>query len=131
MRVPRKKIAGLVAFITAREGVSVSDLDVAVVDRRRIAALNRRYLGRTGPTDVLSFDLAEGSGKPISAQIVVCGPVAADRARRRGLSVHRELLLYVAHGLLHLIGYEDNSRRAAAELSAREEDLLRAFLHEK
>ena len=128
VRVPRKRIAELIAFIAAREGVSISDVDVAVVDGRRMAALNRRYLGSAAATDVLSFDLSQDRRGPISAQVVVSGPAAARRARRGGLGVQRELLLYVAHGLLHLMGYDDKDPRSRARMSARQEELLEEFL---
>lgn len=131
VRVPRKKIAELVAFVAACEGASISDVDLAVVDMRQIAALNRRYLGRTGTTDVLSFDLSEGRHPDISAQVVVCGPLAARRARRGRLGVQRELLLYVVHGLLHLMGYDDNNPPARAKISNRQEELLEKFLSQK
>ncbi|MBL7133551.1 MAG: rRNA maturation RNase YbeY [Phycisphaerae bacterium] len=129
--MPRKKIAELVAFIAAREGVSISDVDLAVVDGRQMAALNRRYLGRAGPTDVLSFDLSESRHRTVSAQIVVCGPAVVRRARRRRLGVQSEMLLYVAHGLLHLIGYDDRNPPARAKMSARQEELLNEFLSKK
>jgi probable rRNA maturation factor len=131
VRVPRKKIAELVAFVAACEGASISDVDLAVVDMQQMAALNRRYLGRTGTTDVLSFDLSEGRRPPISAQVVVCGPLAARRARRGRLGVQRELLLYVVHGLLHLMGYDDNNPPARAKMSNRQEELLAEFLSQK
>ncbi len=131
LRVPRKKIAELVAFIAAREGVSISDVDVAVVGVRRMIALNRRYLGIAATTDVLSFNLSQGRRRPISAQVVVCGPVAARQARRGRLGVQRELLLYVAHGLLHLMGYDDKAPSSRAKMSARQEELLEEFLSKK
>lgn len=131
LRVPRKKIAELVVFVAACEGASISDVDLAVVDARQMAALNRRYLGRTGPTDVLSFDLSQGRRPPISAQVVVCGPLAARRARRRRSGVQRELLLYVVHGLLHLMGYDDSSPAARAKIANRQEELLEEFLSQK
>ncbi len=131
LRVPRKKIAELVAFIAARQGVSISDVDLAVVDGRQIAALNRRYLARAGPTDVLSFDLSESHHGTVSAQIVVCGPVVVRRARRRRLGLQREMLLCVAHGLLHLMGYDDRNPPARAKMSARQEELLEEFLSRK
>ena len=131
LRVPRKRIAELVAFIAADEGVLISEVDVAVVDRREMSALGRRYLGRTGAPDVLSFDLSGHRREGISAQVVICGPVAVEQARQRGLGVQRELLLYLAHGLLHLMGYDDKNPPERAKISARQEQLLKEFLGQK
>ncbi|HUS48127.1 MAG TPA: rRNA maturation RNase YbeY [Phycisphaerae bacterium] len=126
--MPRKLIAELVPFVAAAEGMRLSQIDVAVVGRRQISALNRNWLGRGGATDVLSFDLSDADRRGLSAQIVVCGDVAAEQGRLRGWGARRELLLYVVHGLLHLMGYEDASIRGAAKMHAREEELLDEFL---
>ena len=141
VRVPRREIERLVAFVARLEGVRFAEADIAVVGAREIAALNRRYLDRAGPTDVLSFDLSESpapsrsrggrrnrGGVPIVAQIVVCADVAVREARLRQTPPQREMMLYVVHGLLHLTGYEDATVRGAARMHAREEEMLREFL---
>ncbi|MCE5276921.1 MAG: rRNA maturation RNase YbeY [Planctomycetaceae bacterium] len=127
LRVPRKAIATLVAFVARRQRARLGEVDVAVVDARQIAAVNRRYLRHAGATDVISFDLTT-PGQPIEAQIIVCGPLAVREARRRGIAPTHELLLYVLHGLLHVMGYDDQSADAAAAMAARQELLLREFL---
>ena len=129
MRVPRKRIVELVRHVAAAEGARLGHVDVAVVSSRRIAALNRRYLGRRGATDVLSFDLSDdASGAGLTAQIVVSGDLAARQGRSRGTGPQRELLLYVVHGLLHLLGYDDRTPRQAGRMRARQEELLGEFL---
>jgi probable rRNA maturation factor len=129
IRVPRKMIADLVAFVSAAEGCPVADADIAVVDSRKMVELNRRYLRHAGLTDVLSFDLSEAPKIGLSVQLIVCGDVAATEAAARGLSTVRELLLYVVHGLLHLMGYEDESIRGSVRMQARQEELLEQFLN--
>jgi len=127
VRVPRKRLAELVGFVAAEEGVRVAEIDLAVVTGSQMAALNRRYLRRGGPTDVLSFDLSEDAAEGICAQIVVCGDIAARQAKPRGGSAQQELMLYVVHGLLHLMGYEDATAGGAARMHARQDELLKAF----
>ena len=127
LRVPRKRIAELAAFVARAEGVRVAEIDLAVVESDEIARLHRRYLGRGGVTDVLSFDLSDSSSGGLYAQIVACGDVAAREGRLRGVGPQRELMLYVVHGLLHVMGYDDDTDSAAAEMHAREQQLLEAF----
>ncbi len=128
VRVPRKRITELVAFVAAAEGAPLAEMDIAVVTSRHIAQLNRRYLNRTGATDVLSFDLSDPGERAVRAQIVVCGDEAAAQAGLHKCGVQRELMLYVVHGLLHLMGYNDKTKSAAAAMYARQEELLHAFL---
>ena len=128
LRVPRKRLVELIGFVAAREGARIAQVDLAVVDSGEIAGVNRRFLGHAGATDVISFDLSDRAGAGLSAQLVVCGDVAVRQARLRGLKAQHELMLYVIHGLLHLMGYEDNSIRGGAKMHARQEELLREFL---
>jgi len=127
LRVPRKKLSKLIEFVAEREGVALAAVDLAVVGPSEIAKMNRTYLRHPGPTDVLSFDLSEAGTPLISAQIVVCAELALRQARWRPHGPQRELMLYVVHGLLHLMGYEDQSVRGAVRMHAREEELLDEF----
>ena len=128
VRVPRKKIAALVEFIARSEGARIEEADIAVVGARGIARLNRRYLNRRGATDVLSFDLSDPRTGRIVVQLVLCGDIAVREARLRGLGPQRELLLYVVHGLLHVLGHDGVASAPAEKMHAREEELLEAFL---
>jgi len=127
VRVPPARLRELATFVAAAEGRRLGEIDLAVVGTEEIAALNRRYLGRAGATDVLSFDLSDEGQPDIAAQIVVCGDVAAAVGRALGHPARRELMLYVVHGLLHLMGYDDTTPRAADRMHAREEALLAGF----
>ena len=132
LRVPRRKIADLVAFVARSEKVALGDVDVAVVGAAEMARLNARYLSHAGATDVLSFDLSGPTdGAALSAQVIVCADIAAAEARERNCSPRSELLLYVAHGLLHLMGYDDTTPPAAAKMRARQDELLEAFGRKK
>lgn len=131
IRVPRKKITGLVRFIARHERRAIGEVDILVVDSQAIAKLNRQYLGHRGATDVISFDLSAGEPdrqQRVYAQIIVCAQVAVREARRRGIGVQRELLLYVAHGLLHVLGYDDTKPTQADRMRLRQEELLAQFL---
>ena len=129
LRVPRRKIAELVAFVARSEAVRLLDVDVAVVGAAEMARLNAQYLSHAGATDVLSFDLSDSSdgGAGLSAQIIVCADLAAAEAEKRNCSPRSELLLYVVHGLLHLMGYDDTTAPAAEKMRARQAELLEAF----
>jgi probable rRNA maturation factor len=127
VRVDRPRMARLLRFVAREEGQRLGQIDLAVVGKDEIASHNDRWLRHAGATDVLSFDLSEGGGG-VSGQLIVCGEIAAEQARLRGLPAQEELMLYVVHGLLHLCGYDDLAVRAAARMHAREEELLREFL---
>jgi probable rRNA maturation factor len=127
MRVPRKRLTELIAFVAGYQKVGIAEVDLAVVTRDEITSLNRRYLSRCEPTDVLSFDLSDSSRAGLCIQLVICGETTVANARASGLTPQRELMLYGVHGLLHQMGYDDSSARGAVRMHAREDEILEAF----
>jgi len=127
LRVPVRRVRELVSFVADAEGRSIGEVEIAVVGRQRMATLNEAHLGHAGPTDVLSFDLTGDRGDGVSAVIVVCADVAVRQGRRRGHAAWRELLLYITHGLLHVMGYDDATAGQAERMHAREDELLDTF----
>lgn len=83
-------------------------VDVAIVDDAKIQQLNCQYLDHDWATDVLSFVL-ELSDDRLVGQVVVSTDTAIARAAEFGWSPAEELLLYVIHGTLHLVGHRDKT----------------------
>lgn len=112
-----------------RQEVGSARVSVVCVDDDRMAALNRKYLGHRGPTDVLSFDLRDGAEKDpiIDGEIVISMETARREAKRRGHSVVAEASLYAVHGLLHLLGYDDHDPRRASKMHRVEDEILRSI----
>jgi probable rRNA maturation factor len=92
------------------------ELSVILVSDRRMAELHWRFLQQRGPTDVITFQHGE---------IFVSTETARRQARRFATSLGRELRLYIAHGLLHLHGFDDKKRAAAAEMTRAQERLVK------
>lgn len=88
---------------------------VALVDDKKMAELHERFLGKSGPTDVLSFPHGE---------IVVSADTAAREAKSRGIPPLHELVLYVVHGALHLAGHDDRKPKTQKLMRAAERKAL-------
>lgn len=84
-------------------------VSVTFVSPREVAALNRRYLGRRGRTDVIAFPLGR-RGEPGVGDVYICPAVARAAARRYGVPLREELLRLVIHGTLHCLGYDHPER---------------------
>ena len=92
------------------QGRSVRTISVAIVDDATIASLHERYLGEATVKDVLSFDLRDDPGEvSLEGEIVVSAEAAVRQASSLGVDQKQELLRYVIHGTLHLLGYEDDT----------------------
>src|SRR5947209_20458481 len=91
-------------------GIKSAEISIAVVSDERIHELNRQYLQHDYPTDVLSFVLDHNQDKQsLDGEIIVSADHAASQAVHFGWSADDELLLYVIHGCLHLVGYDDTT----------------------
>ncbi|MEM7622182.1 MAG: rRNA maturation RNase YbeY [Planctomycetota bacterium] len=116
---------------TAELGIS-GTLDVAVIDDSRMAAAHERYSGVSGTTDVLTFDHRADAtsgrrgavSRSVETELLVCFDEATRQASANGTSVVSELLLYVVHGVLHCVGYDDATPAAAAAMHAEEDRVL-------
>ena len=108
-------------------GFADATLSIAVVDDPQIHKLNREFLNHDYPTDVLSFDLSGDAG-PLEGEVIVSSDTAASNALEYGVPPGQELLLYVLHGALHLVGYNDKSDDESAEMRRAEQRYLDRFL---
>ena len=97
-----------VEMILTDAEIADAEISVAVVDDPTIHELNRRHLNHDYATDVLSFIL-QRDGASLEGEIVVSGDTAANTAGEYGWSAEEELLLYVIHGSLHLVGHDDQT----------------------
>ncbi len=94
-------------------------MSLLFVDDRAMGELNRRYLNRRGPTDVLAFPM--GDEGCLLGDVVISVERAAAQAQRAGHSLEMELDVLLIHGLLHLMGYDHERSRKEAESMRREE----------
>lgn len=128
LRVPRKKIAELVGDVLSARGLPDAGVSVAIVDSRAIRALNRSFLGRDRATDVIAFPLSDSTNPEadlLLGEIVVSAQRACHTAAWRKGSAQAELLLYVVHGLLHLLGMTDDTATQAALMHSEALRILR------
>ncbi|MEX2119326.1 MAG: rRNA maturation RNase YbeY [Pirellulales bacterium] len=118
-----ERLRAAIEGVLRDEQVVSGAISVALVGDEAIHELNRRFLSHDEPTDVLSFVL-ERTGGYLEGQIVVSTETAAAVAARLGWSPADELLLYVVHGALHLVGYDDLDPDSRARMRQRERQCL-------
>ena len=107
-----------------------AELSILLCDDEIIRDLNRRYRKTNKPTDVLAFPMQEGPGPgfdtAVLGDVVISLPTATRQAVQRDRPIIGEVTFLLAHGLLHLIGYDHATAREEREMIAKTEDLLAA-----
>ena len=101
-------------------------ISLAFVGRDRMRRLNRAFRGRPATTDVLAFPLPGPSG--LAGDIYVCPWVARREARRRSITAREELIRYIVHGTLHVLGYDHPEQgRESCAMWRRQERYVKAL----
>ena len=105
-------------------------LSVLIVDDREIQKINRDYLGKDSPTNVISFAMQEGEGQGVQphllGDVVISAETAARDANEAQVSFDSELYFLLLHGILHLLGYdhERGTEEDARLMEKRERELF-------
>jgi probable rRNA maturation factor len=108
----------------AAMGWGGGELSILVVDDRAIRRLNRTWRGRDSATDVLSFPSQGPAAGHLLGDVVISLDTARRAARAAGRTLGGELDRYLAHGLLHLLGFDHHRSADARRMSAAEDALV-------
>lgn len=103
------------ALLAAEGAEPDSEVSLVFCDDPFIHALNRDYRGKDKPTDVLSFPQEGESG--LLGDVVISVPTCERQAAAQGHSLEREVEWLFLHGLLHLLGYDDETDEGAEEMN--------------
>ena len=111
-------------------GSPEAELSILIVGDLEIEELNRRYLNRPGPTNVIAFPMKEGVFPEITPQllgdVVISIQTAQQEAKRAGISVETRFEQLLVHGILHLFGFvHDNNENEARKMEAKSAELLK------
>lgn len=86
-------------------------LEIDIVGIARMRSLNKKFMGRDYPTDVLSFPVANfptGSDYDFIGTVVLCNDIISKQAKKLNKTFEEEFLFYLSHGIDHLIGIHHN-----------------------
>lgn len=140
-RQKRQKIAtkrlraAAVRILSVLECTS-SELSISIVGDRTIRILNRDYLHKDRPTNVISFSMQEGEFGSLSpdllGDVVISADTAALEAQEGGITFHERLVFLLLHGILHLTGYdhERSGEDEAKRMEAKEAEIFATLASE-
>lgn len=111
-----------------QEGWNKGAVSIVLTDDEQVRLLNRTYRGKDEPTDVLSFSLRETSSdetaidlaqlgeEPPLGEVYISVPTAQRQAERGERTLEEEVAFLAVHGVLHLLGYEDETQEGYEQM---------------
>ena len=107
----KKTAKKVLKFVKLR---GLKEISIVLICDSRMKALNKKYRGGNNTTDVLAFDYGE---------IIICLPQAKRQAEQLGHSLKKELAILLIHGILHLAGYDDKTKKDYNKMVKKQEYL--------
>ncbi len=121
-----------VSLILRSAGLQHKELSVYLVTDEKITQINREWLGRSRPTNVISFGQPAQLITDLLGDVVISVDTARKEAEEAGISLENRLLALMAHGLVHLMGYDHEGPGAdTAAFEKKEKELLKKVKGEK
>ena len=111
--------------VAAAENCLIHDLVFLFVSDQELLAMNKKHLKHNYFTDVITFGELEGD--KISGNIAISVDRVLDNSKTYGVRFDEELKRVMAHGLLHIIGYNDKTKKEKLTMSQKETDALKMF----
>ncbi len=107
-----------------------AELSILIVDDPQIAILNKKYLHRYGPTNVIAFPMGADPFANISPQllgdVVISVETAMKEGERIGISMEERFTQLLVHGILHLLGYDhEKSEQEADKMEKKSDEILK------
>ena len=118
------RLEKLVRSICAEFKLANASISIAIVDDERTIEVHSQFLNKQNTTDVISFDLSDENDPAKSFELVVNADEAKRQSQTRGHSTEAELALYITHGMLHNLGFDDIDETQAEKMHETEDRIL-------
>ncbi len=115
----------LAAFVLSTEGATgFWEITVALVDDARLMSLHRDFMGIDTPTDIMTFPADESAGENQGGELAISVDHAMTQAVEWGFSPGEEVAFLTVHGLLHLLGWRDDTDEQRERMLERQHLLI-------
>ena len=123
-----KRVSQKLVDFATEEGFKIDRLDYNFVDSKKMYSLNKDFLNHDTDTDIITFDYSQS--KTIIAEVFISIETMIKNASENMQSVENESFRLLSHGLLHCMGYKDNTVEEKAIMRKKEEEFIFAVSRE-
>lgn len=117
-----------VSFAIGKQKNKFESINIVIVSPKEILRINKEFLGHNYVTDVITFENPSPINNKIYADIFVCFEQTKKQAEELGKPYRKEFLTVIIHGILHLIGYDDDTLKKRNEMNAVAQNIATKFL---
>jgi len=114
----------VLSLVSEKEKRSFEFVEVVFVNENEIISVNKKFLDRDYVTDIISFHYTEEENASIEGTLYCCAPRIQEQADELNQPHKTEFFRIFIHGLLHLIGYEDQTPEEKLEMRNKEDFYL-------
>lgn len=115
--------------ILLQYGLSANSIHFVFCSDNYLLQINKQYLQHDYFTDIITFDLSEPDDGAVSAEIYISWDRVKENAYSNGATPYQELRRVMAHGILHLAGFGDKTKREKDSMTHQENRCLRLWEH--
>ena len=123
-----KRVSQKLIDFATEEGFKIDRLEYNFVDSEKMSSLNKDFLNHDTDTDIITFDYSES--KTIIAEVFISSEMMIKNASENMQSLENESFRLLSHGLLHCMGYKDNTVKEKAIMRKKEEEFIFAVSRE-
>ena len=123
-----KRVSQKLIDFATEEGFKIDRLEYNFVDSEKMSSLNKDFLNHDTDTDIITFDYSES--KTIIAEVFISSEMMIKNASENMQSIENESFRLLSHGLLHCMGYKDNTLEEKEIMRKKEEEFIFAVSRE-
>lgn len=124
-QLTKKEIETVIAILRKEFNFRVKALEINFIKRAELRNINVSFLNHHYDTDIITFDYRDG-GKMVDGEILISIDDALENAKKFNVPGKNELVRLIIHGVLHLMGYDDQTDSQRKTMFVKQEKLLRA-----
>lgn len=124
--ISKKSVQDCIENFAKKEKVIFDEIGIHFVGKKKISALHKQFFNDPSLTDCITFPIynKKGDGYSFGGDIFICPEVAYEYAKLHGIDPKCEVWLYLIHGLLHLVGYDDIDPKSRQKMRRKERQHL-------
>ena len=133
LKLSKNRIKEVVRAIFESENITCDEIVLNFVDKRTISNLHKKYFDDPSPTDCISFpiDSPNEEGHVVLGEVFICPKTAIEYAENKNLNFYDETTLYIVHSILHLIGYNDITKKDKTIMRKKEKSIMNILKEKK